>query len=58
MLELIIEVALKGAEVLPSLVKDVAGTIAKVEADTVLANRVRDALSGLSEVLSDVLKVL
>ena len=53
MLELILEVAIKGAEVLPALVKDLEGTITKIEADPALASKVTDALKGLVAVLDD-----
>ena len=58
MLELLFEVLIKGAQVMPALLKDVSGTVAKIEADPGMAGRVKDALSGLAVALEDILKVL
>lgn len=58
MMELLFEVLIKGAQVMPSLLKDVTGTVAKIEADTAMASRVKDALAGLASALEDILKIL
>ena len=58
MMDLILEIILKIAAILPTVLSDVTGAITKVESDTTLAERARTVLTSLSQLLDDVVKAL